>query len=234
MKRREIIVKTPAIIAASQMAWFANKAEADPTIFLAIILGLIPAGAAIYTARVQADAQIQAQRETAAMYVRLQEMQQDFQKMMFSLNEDFEIRKTRLQLGLANVVQEYAYTRDGQPARMTITRSIDSSGTMLGVNGAYGTHRGTDGGTFTNAEAKILAEEFAKKGRMPVALEEGYNNPSKEQAAALSHGFSKDERLIGIRRYSSARYPTKNGADIITAHYVKPNNTVDAKLFNLG
>lgn len=234
MKRREIILKTTAIISASQMAWLPNKAEADPTILLSIILGLIPAGAAIYTARVQADAQIQAQRENAAMYVRLQEMQQDFQRTMFKLGEEFEIRKTRMQLGLASVVQEYAYTRDGQPARMVINRTVDDSGTMLGINGTYGTRRNNYEGTFSNAEAEILSQAFAEKGRMPVAVEEGYNNPNKEQMGALSGKFSSNERIIATRRFSSAKYPTKNGADMVTVHYVKSNNTVDAKLFNLA
>lgn len=233
MKRREILVRAPAIVAATHTLWLPSKASAMDPVTLAIVLGLIPAGAAIYSARKQADAQIQAQRETAEMYVRLQEMQQDFQRMMFSLNADFELRKTRLQLGLANVVQEYAYTRDGQPARMVITRSVDGSGTLLGINGAYGTRRNNYEGTFSNAEAEILSQAFAEKGRMPVAVEDGYNNPTKEQMGVLSGKFSRNERIIATRRFSSAKYPTKDGADILTAHYVKPDNTVDAKLFNL-
>lgn len=234
MKRREIIMKTPAIVVASQLAWLPNKAGAIDPITLTILLAFIPAGASIYQARVQANAQIEAQKENAAMYVRLQEMQQDFQRAMFKMSEEFEVRKTRMQLGLASVVQEYAYTRDGQPARMVITRSVDSSGTMLGVNGSYGAQRGNDGGTFTNAEAKILSQAFAQKGRMPVAVEEGYNNLTRAQVEALSEKFQNNERIIATRRFSSAKYPTKNGADILTAHYVKPDNTVDAKLFNLA
>jgi hypothetical protein len=233
MKRREIIFRGPAIVAASQLAWLPNKAEAIDPITLTILVALIPAGASIYQARVQANAQIEAQKENASMYVRLQEMQQEFQRSMFKMSEEFEIRKTRMQLGLASVVQEYAYTQDGQPARMVITRSVDGSGTMVGINGAFGTRRNNYEGTFSNAEAEILSQAFAEKGRMPVAVEEGYNNSTREQMGVLSEKFSRNERIIATRRFSSAKYPTKDGADILTAHYVKPDNTVDAKFFNL-
>ncbi len=220
MKRREIL-KAPIALAAIQMVILPNRALAqfDP-VTLSIVLGLISAGGMIFSAKISADKTTEAQLEVAKMQFALQQMQQEF-----------EIRKMKFQIGQVNVFDDMVYDRRGGNANILLSSNIDNQGTEFGVQGRLASRRGQYGGDFYSVEAARFSKGIERGVAMPVPVEVGYHSMSPERAEKISSHLGRDQYIIGGRRYSSARTPTKDGWDLETVLYANVNNTVDAKIF---
>jgi hypothetical protein len=98
------------------------QAQLDP-ISAQILLGIIAAFGAIFSAKVIADANKKVADQGTELQILLEQMKQDY-----------DMRKAKHQLGQISIQEEVAFDNNGRPARKVITRNIDNSGTEFGLS----------------------------------------------------------------------------------------------------
>lgn len=215
--RNLVVVGTAAVTATAT-----EDADAVAASALAIVLGVISAGSAIFSA-------MWSTRKAHESQVALAQMQRDTQMMVTKMQQDFELRRASLmQIDGRGVSQEHAFERanTSQLARTQFTSNIDGYSTYVGMSqGLMAAERDHYGGVMSNTEAERAAGVFADNGVMPVPVQDYYRTPSRnETEACLERWAKRSGRSVEsiknevapfcIRDYSRARYPTASAADL--------------------
>ena len=200
--RRHFIIGSAAVFVSEQAKPIAPAA-------LAIWLGLISAGSAIFGAVYTTRRQIEAQ---AAM-----------EKM----RQEYDMRRAGYtQMAQYGVEQERAYSRQGDLARAGFSNNVDGHNTYVGLSqGSLANERGRYSGTMSNQEAAICGAVMRESGVLPVPVNAGYSDLSKAETDAIFRSWEKasgrsEESLrkqyatFCSRQYSSADTPKQGGADL--------------------
>lgn len=212
------LVLGSAAVASSTATEDANAVAASS---LAIVLGLISAGTAIFSAMWSTRKANESQREIA-------QMQRDTQILLAKMQHDFELRRAGFtRMAELGVQQERAFDpRSMNLSRAALTNDIDGHGTYVGISeGLIATQRGHYQGVMSNGEADRAAGQFNQTGVMPVPVQEGYRTPSRSETEACFEQWSKrsgrsieslkeEVSPFCTRDYSRATRPTLAGADM--------------------
>lgn len=195
------------------------QAQLDP-ISAQILLGIIAAFGAIFSAKVIADGNKKIADQSSELQILLAQMQQDY-----------DMRKAKHQLGQISIQEEVAFDNNGRPARKVITRNIDNSGTEFGLsNGRLADRRRMYSGDFYSIEGARFSKGIERGYSMPVPVDNMYRAISPAMAEEVTASIGRDKSLLSRRRYSSAKEPTQDGWDLETVLYANSDNTVDAKI----